>query len=269
MPYNYVIKILIFWNRVAHFIHYSSNLSTQHGCNNRIEIINQRIKILNEILKPETYKPKLIRVGSKYDGGYALAKYNTNNILISGGIGTNSEFEDNICKEISYSYLFDHTIETLNLNINNYKFYRAKIVITKGDLYAVNLNDFISQINSKSLILKLDIEGDEWNVLSLFSTNNLLKFEQILVEFHNLLDVYNTEIFDLYIKVLTKLRANHKVINVNVNNYGASSMLYGEKISDVVEISFLRNDLYSRMPKSKINMLTSRNNPTYPQVKFN
>ena len=266
MPYNRVIKFLIFINRVTHFVHYSSNISGRPESNNIIEVNNYRIKLLNEIIKPERIKPKLIRVGSKYDGGYALAKYHKNNILISGGIGDNSDFEVDICNKISFGYLFDHTIRTLNLSINNYAFYRKKIVITKSDQYGVNLNDFIAKINSASLILKLDIEGHEWNVLSQFSTNNLLKFEQILVEFHNLLDIYDTKKFNLYIKVLTKIKNHHKVINVNVNNYGASSMLFGEKISDVFEISFLRNDLYAKMAKTKMNMLTSKNNPLYPKV---
>ena len=267
IPYNTIIKLLIFLNRVNHFTHYSSNIKGRLGSHNAIYVNNQRIKLLIKMITPEKYKPKLIRIGSKYDGGYALAKYNKNNILISGGISNNSDFESSICSRILYSYLFDHTIKTVNLSINNYAFYRKKVV-TKGDQYGVNLNDFISQIDSKSLILKLDIEGDEWNILSQFSASNLLKCEQIVVEFHNVLDIYNTKKFDLYIKVLTKIRKHHKVINVNVNNYGASSMLFGEKISDVYEISFLRNDLYAKMPKAKISMLTSKNNPMYPQVMF-
>ena len=267
IPYNTIIKLLIFLNRVSHFTHYSSNIKGRLGSHNAIYVNNQRIKLLIKMIKPEIYKPKLIRIGSKYDGGYALAKYNKNNILISGGISNNSDFESRICSRILYSYLFDHTIKTVNLSIDNYAFYRKKLV-TKGDQYGVNLNDFISQIDSKHLILKLDIEGDEWNILSQFSASSLLKCEQIVVEFHNVLDIYNTKKFDLYIKVLTKIRKHHKVINVNVNNYGASSMLFGEKISDVYEISFLRNDLYAKMPKAKISMLTSKNNPMYPQVMF-
>lgn len=265
MPYNRTIKLLIFLNRVTHFIHYSSNLSGGPTSNN-INEVNKRIKLLNELIKPERYKPKLIRVGSKYDGGYALAKYHKNNVLISGGIGNNSDFEVDICNKISYAYLFDHTVRKLNLSINNYTFYRKKIIITKNDQYGVNLNDFIAKIDSNSLILKLDIEGHEWNVLSQFSTDNLIKFEQILIEFHNLLDIYDTKKFNLYIKVLTKLKNYYKIINVNVNNYGASSILFGEKISDVYEISFLRNDLYAKIAKTKMNMLTSKNNPLYPQV---
>ena len=74
------------------------------------------------MITPEKYKPKLIRIGSKYDGGYALAKYNKNNILISGGISNNSDFESSICSRILYSYLFDHTIKTVNLSINNFEF---------------------------------------------------------------------------------------------------------------------------------------------------
>ena len=268
IPYNTVIKFLTFLIRVTHFTHYSSNINGRLGRNNTIYVNNQRIKLLIKMITPEKYSPKLIRIGSKYDGGYALAKYNKNNILISGGISNNSDFESSICSRIFYGYLFDHTTKILNLSINNYKFYRKKIVVTKDDQYGVNLNDFISQLDSKSLILKLDIEGDEWEILSQFSANNLLKCEQIVVEFHNVLDIYNAKKFDLYIKVLTKLRKHHKVVNVNVNNYGASSVLFGEKISDVYEISFLRNDLYAKMPKAKINMLTSKNNPIYPQVMF-
>ena len=184
IPYNTIIKLLIFLNRVSHFTHYSSNIKGRLGSHNAIYVNNQRIKLLIKMIKPEIYKPKLIRIGSKYDGGYALAKYNKNNILISGGISNNSDFESRICSRILYSYLFDHTIKTVNLSINNYAFYRKKVV-TKGDQYGVNLNDFISQIDSKHLILKLDIEGDEWNILSQFSASSLLKCEQIVVEFHN------------------------------------------------------------------------------------
>jgi hypothetical protein len=266
--YKTSIKLLVFLNRLSHFIHYSSNMRSGFTGENAINTNYQRIKTLIELMTPEKYKPKLIRFGSKFDGGYALAKPNKRNILISGGISNNSDFETSICGQISYGYLFDHTIKVLNLSIKNYVFYRKKIVITKSDQYGVNLNDFISQVESKSVILKLDIEGDEWNVLSQLSTNNLLKCEQIVVEFHNLLDIYDTKKFDLYVKVLTKIRENHKVININVNNYGASSMLFGEKISDVYEISFLRHDLYAKIPKVKSNTLISKNNPTYPQVVF-
>lgn len=229
--------------------------------------MNERIKLLKKLIKPEK-KPKLIRVGSKYDGGYVLTKCNKHNILIFGGIGDNPDFEVDICKKIFYGYLFDHTITKLNLNINNYTFYRKKIVMTKSDQFGINLNDFVAKIDSKSLLLKLDIEGHEWKILSQFSTKNLLKFEQILIEFHHVLDIYETKKFNFYIKVLTKIFHNHKVININVNNYGASSMLFSEKISDVFEISFLRNDLYAKMAKTKRNLLTSKNNPLYPEVLF-
>ena len=58
------------------------------------------------------------------------------------------------------------------------------------------------------LILQIDIEGDEYDVLSSIDLNTLRKFRIILIEFHNLHYIFDEFFFQKIFKVFKLLSTN-------------------------------------------------------------
>ena len=68
-------------------------------------------------------------------------------------------------------------------------------------------------INSKkNIFLKMDIEGGEYPWLHSLSKNQLLKFKQIVIEFHSPFLKYRYD-------TLEKLSQTHFLVDIHGNNY--------------------------------------------------
>jgi hypothetical protein len=75
------------------------------------------------------------------------------------------------------------------------------------------LNQVIELVNTSSITLKIDIEGDEWACLNNLTESNLMKLEQIIIKFHNNFDIVNDASYKIHKSILDKLLSNHKLVN--------------------------------------------------------
>jgi len=117
-------------------------------------------------------------------------------------------------------------------------------------------------------LLKIDIEGGEWNAIDSTDTLILKNYSQIFLELHNLHRVHNSDRLEQYIRVLRKLRKNHYLVSIHGNNWSPYSVIRGVPIPDTVEITLLRKDLYEgRLMKKSQQDLSyhSKNNPNKPE----
>jgi hypothetical protein len=152
-----------------------------------------------------------ILIGEKRDGSYVLLNdFKNIRIAYSFGIQKLIQFDKGLADRGIDVYMYDHTIN--NLPYNNSKFHWEKIGIAGKD----NANNQLKTLeelmiknghtSEKNMILKMDIENNEWDSLKDVSENVLKQFKYILIEYH-----FKTNNVKLYYNILNKLHKNHQV----------------------------------------------------------
>ena len=239
--------------------------------------------MLPNFLKPyHTDFSNLIRLGRKSDGGYVIDKrvIGKSNVIITCGLEAEWSFEKQFqeynknCKILA----FDHTVNNkfwvdrflkdfvsllLFRKIKPYqiidvfkfvqyliffkgknKHFLKKIVSSKTKQNnQITITEAIGDNNN--IVLKVDIEGDEYKVLKEIN-DNFDKLNLVIIEFHNLQK--NLKKIKDFIE-RTKLRNIH----INANNYG---MVDSKGIPQVIEMTLINPK------KFKIkNRKTTRNFP--------
>ena len=251
-----------------------------------------------EVVLPRKYAPTcvhdVIRLGSKFDGGYAICKTSIQNsdFLLSLGMSEDWRFEEDFL-DLKYvpTHLYDHTVtrywliknaiknfvkallhqypkENLLLSLRALVKYRGfvsqegvnhyieKIVKIKMRSNETSLTDAIERTRSSRLFLKIDIEGNEYRILDqiLESTE---KFSGIAIEFHDL-DLFEKQFEEFMEKILVDFRINA----ININNFGLVPNL---GFPPVIEISLSKCEKCKNTNMEKIELISCiPNNPTGP-----
>lgn len=91
------------------------------------------------------------------------------------------------------------------------------------------------------MVLKMDIEGAEWDVLDMLSEETIKKFDQIIMELHGLLNIGNA---DKILRVLEKLNKSHEVIHIHGNNVTRRQFVGNFVTSDCIEITYVLRGQY-------------------------
>jgi hypothetical protein len=227
--------------------------------------------MLPTFLKPYHLKnDNLVRIGPKLDGGYVIDKRSLQqtNTIITCGLNDDWEFEKNFlknnrnCKVIA----FDHTInkkfwiDRFKKDIKHFflfkkirlkkilgifkyldyiNFFRNKnkhYIIKIGKQNIVNKEITISKIfeNLKEVFLKIDIEGDEYNILDEI-VDNSNKINSLIIEFHNIHE--NMGLIEKFIMNNLDL----KLIHIHGNNFAGKNK---EGDPNVLELTFINTKKY-------------------------
>jgi hypothetical protein len=231
---------------------------------------NQIVEIMRLIKVKRDESFQLIRIGSLYDGGYLVVDdFSLRDILVSLGIGDNADFEYNISKRIERIIAFDHTVDSIPNMSSNTQFIKLGVKAKSVNQF-VTLTSIIEDIPEKNdLLLKIDIEGSEWEVLDSMSDKELTRFRQIVGEFHGFNEEANFETIN---RVLGKILQNFVVVHTHANNWGQYEIIKRIAVPDVIEITFLRKDaqeVFTNKVKNQMVELNSRNNPSDLDLGFN
>ena len=97
------------------------------------------------------------------------------------------------------------------------------------------------------MIIKMDIESNEWDILQSLPSKNLIQFKYIVGEFH----FSNSSSFQYY-NILKKLLVTHEIFHIHCNNCGKIIKLNGELICNLLEISFIQKKSYKFTKDSNI-----------------
>lgn len=199
-----------------------------------------------------------VRVGNARDGGYVmLDDFGTSGprIAYSFGINRDVTWDRDMASRAFDVYMYDHTIDALPENNPRFHFHRqgitgaikAPAMCTLEDLVAKNGHE-----EHKEMILKLDVEGAEWDVLSHCTPAILSRFSQIVLEIHGLREAVGSEKFYMVRSALRNLAATHQPVHVHGNNYTAAIILPGIVLPTCIEASFASREIYGdRLTKSK------------------
>lgn len=226
---------------------------------------------LLQVKKPLSQKWELCRVGKQDDGGYVmLNNFEDSKAAYSFGICDDVSW-DKFMAELGYDvYMYDHTID--KLPEENGKFHWQKIGL--GGIYDKEhpelrtlpmLLEDNGHLEEKHIILKMDIEGAEWECFSRLEGRYLEQFDQIVLELHGMNDLDRMDIME---KSLSRLNESHQLVHIHGNNCVPYKMAAGRVMPDVVECTYLKKDVCGFSDEEQIfpNELDRANNVSWPDI---
>jgi len=231
---------------------------------------NEVQSLLNK-LKPIYYGKELIRIGAKNDGGYLVPDDLAGiTACFSPGVADISEFEK-YCADMGMNvFMADKSIEKPFQSHELFQFTNKHIgVITNEDF--ITIDDWVSSSVTRfqdDLLLQIDIEGSEYEVF-LSASNKLMKrFRIIVVEFHNLNQLWNKPYFTFASRVFDKILQTHSCVHNHPNNFCDSVKKGNIEIPIVSELTFVRKDRIksSSFVSTFPHRLDSDNNTSVPSL---
>ena len=180
-----------------------------------------------------------IRLGKDYDGGYIICDLlNVNyDCLISAGIDNDISFEESFCDKYNIPcYAYDGTIDNIEIKNKNIKFIKKNIG-EKNTEKTTNLHEIIN-IN-KSIFLKMDIEGAEFDWIESLSLEQLQNISQIVIEFHH---DFNSNVFN-------KLNSIFYLVHFHGNNFCGYKFIDNVAVPNVFECTYINKKYITKQPK--------------------
>jgi hypothetical protein len=200
-------------------------------------------------LHPVDSGAELIRLGPQGDGGYLLPDdLDGIEFCFSPGVSTESGFEAALAQRGLHVYLADFSVDEPAESHPNFTFDK-KFVGALSNQTFMTLDDWKdSKVPGyeDDLILQMDIEGAEFETLLSASSRLLGQFRIMIIEFHNLQELFNKPFFVLTSKVFQKLLQTHSVVHIHPNNCLRSVKGNGLEIPRIAEFTFHRNDRFER-----------------------
>lgn len=205
------------------------------------------VKALIERLWPHDVGIEMIRLGTENDGGYLVPDdLEGIDACFSPGVDKTTVFENDCSKRGMKLFMADLSIEKPNLNLNpeKYAFLKKNIGVTNSDDF-ITMDEWfnVSQLDpGVDLLLQMDIEGCEYLSLIATSEELLKRFRIIVVEIHDLHNLWEKTFFNQAEAVFDKLLQHHTCVHLHPNNYGKVLSLQGVEIPNLIEFTFIRND---------------------------
>jgi hypothetical protein len=268
-----------------------------------------------EFLKPISLKKKS-RLGPDMDGGYVVYDpiLKETDVLVTYGVGWDVRFETHFneitgrnvimfdptmfgkyildfkfFKKLLFNGRIRHLAEYLHfvwliwkdkneLRKRNIILINEGLGITKGskyDTFESHLMKF--QLSDKQVLMKVDIEGDEYRV---FENPDIYKHmknvNQIIIEFHNL-----HELFPRFQIIMNRLKEDYEIIHIHGNNWGGEFSLKDEvgnkktSFPKVLEVTLVQkgriisNDIVEESVDYPTENLDYPNNPDSKDISLN
>lgn len=194
---------------------------------------------------------ELIRVGGKGDGGYLIPNDFTDiEFCFSPGVSYNASFEKDLIDKGIDCYLADNSVDKAPIVSDKITFIKKHIGVMDNDLYTT----MDTWINSNTLkhkglgILQMDIEGSEYPALLSMSLENLNKFKYIIIEFHDLHQLFNSIGYDVIFSTFSKVLSQFNIVHIHPNNVFKSISCYEFEIFPIMEFTFVNKSYNINKP---------------------
>lgn len=211
-------------------------------------LVRDRFAEFLRLIQPrDAVQQTKLRIGGPNDGGYIMIDaFPFPTIAVSIGIGSDVSWDLDVANRGIDVYQFDHSLELPPISHPRFLFSRSRVVADEAE-YAdgISLEHILSPLpEDADIILKMDIEGDEWDVLASVPGHCLRNVSQMVIEFHSLHRFASARWAERACEVITKLVQSHKPVHLHGNNYAGFAVLGGIPFPDVFELTLLRNDNY-------------------------
>lgn len=206
-----------------------------------------------------------IRTGKNNDGGYVMAdSFRQVKTAYSLGICDDVSWDKDMAKRGIEVYMYDHTINSLSKTDAHFHFFKYGIGGKSEGVFKA-LDDLIIENgheNDNNMLLKMDIEGSEWEVIE--STKSLSKFSQIVLELHGLCKAPDERI----ISCLKKLSETHSAVHIHANNCSDVCFFGDAMLPDALEITYLRRSDYEFSENTRFfpTSLDMKNDISKPEI---
>ncbi|MBC7831317.1 MAG: FkbM family methyltransferase [Hyphomicrobium sp.] len=214
-----------FWDRIA-----VANATCPHAA-----------AALIESIKPKTAIP-LKRFGPRGDGGYLMPD-DLEGIAacISPGVSCECGFDEEIADLGIDVLMADASVTGPPKQHPRFHFFRKFVDITATP-NAMTMADLAAKTPAGDLLLQMDIEGAEYRVLAGMSDDLLQRFRIMVIEFHDLDQMFQRFAFDIMKPVFEKLTRHHHVVHAHPNNCAAPVNRSSLSVPPVMEFTFYRKD---------------------------
>lgn len=196
--------------------------------------------------KPMASSIGLKRFGPASDGGYLIPDDLDEVIAcISPGVSGECGFDDAIAALGIDVYMADGSIVGPPHPHSRFHFIKAFLDTYNSD-DTITVDDLCKSVRDfktgKDFIMQMDIEGAEYRVLHSMDIQLLQRFRIMVIEFHDLDQVFSRFAFPIINSAFRKLAIYHHVVHVHPNNCCGSACRGNLDIPRVMEFTFLRKD---------------------------
>lgn len=210
------------------------------------------------------------RFGAPGDGSYVLVdRCRPSQDVLSFGIGPTVNFDLVMADRGHRVFMFDHTIDALPARHDRFTWIRKGLVSAAGSGHELaTLEEHLArlELGPDDPILKIDIEGAEWEVFATMPAGILRRFEQIAFEAHFLSQLEEPAFSSLVQRALRNLSADFTLCHVHANNFSAISVLADSlPVPEAIELTYIRSDLARAVP-SRTYYPTPYDAPNFPQL---
>ena len=218
----------------------------------------EQLEILRtlSILRPVNVTCGKVRTGGPNDGGYVMANdFGQTRICYSIGVGPQVIWDREMAERGMEIHQYDHTVEGLPDQHPNFYFNRIGISHNLDDPQMITLEQMLENnghSDQKNMLLKIDVEGAEWDVFEKMSANTLSKFDQIVVEYHGLEFLDRESFRSRAERVFRNLAHSHACIHIHGNNYGGFAIVSNIPVPQVIEITYVLRDRFDFIESTDI-----------------
>lgn len=196
-------------------------------------------------LKPmDVVNKGMVRLGRPYDGGYVmLDEFPEIGIAYSLGINDDVSWDLDIASRGLDIFQYDHTIKALPENHPRFRFFPIGIGECSQDPRLKPLAELLElnqHLGRRDMILKMDIEGAEWDMFAKMDDSMMEHFSQIVMEIHNLEMVDQLGFPEKVVHGLERMNRTHQVVHVHANNHGYTCLLGGVFLCNTYEVTYVR-----------------------------
>ncbi|HEX3982396.1 MAG TPA: hypothetical protein VHX12_01760 [Acidisoma sp.] len=193
-----------------------------------------------------------IRIGGPGDGGYVLVdRLRPGQPVMSFGVGPSVTFDLDLAERGHSVLLFDHTIARLPGEHARFTWFAEGVAAAVDPARGLfTFADHMAKLppGADAPILKMDVEGVEWEVLTETSIALLRRFEQIVLELHGLPQLDDPRFRGMVWRALASLSSAFTLAHVHANNFGGIQMVSGFPVPDALEVTYIRSDLVLSAP---------------------
>ena len=211
-----------------------------------------------EMLRP--YDPvgiAKVRVGERRDGGYVmLDQLRAGQTVISYGVGRSVSFEVDLAARGLCPHLFDHTVSALPIDNERIAFHHEGVGPERDkekllDTVAAHVAAFGAP-GANNMILKMDVECAEWQAILATPDDVLCRFEQIVMELHDLGGIAYRGNRPFRVRFFEKLNQNFRLCHVHSNCAKDFMTVDGLPVPNFLEVSYARRDLCEFAPSRTV-----------------
>ncbi len=199
-------------------------------------------------LVPVSTNHKLVRVGGSNDGSYLIPDDLSNiQYCFSAGVGDNTNFESQLFIDFGIkSHLLDFSVVSPDKPFVE-SFTKLWLSSSSRKENSTTLTDWVNKykkLNSEC-ILKIDIEGAEYESLLVTPTEILSEFAIIVIEFHDTETWSEPSYFEVIEHIFGKLLEHYYVVHLHPNNCCGLTNIAGISVPRVFELTLHRKDKVS------------------------